>query len=139
MAKQWYYGVGDSRQGPYSTGQLRALAEEGRVQPLDTIWREGVEQGVPAHQVKDLLPEIAAPSEGSGESAPTAPDGAVPPDAAEGSGDTEAAPPASAEAVEAAPPIPTPRPSQPPARKGRAMALKGAVITGQDGEVVFFS
>src|SRR5947209_6027158 len=101
MSENWYYGFGDERQGPFSGRELRALAEEGRIQPLDTIWKEGIEQGIPAHQVKNLfVPGEAAPGEG--------------PDAPEGAG-AEAA-------EEAAPeqPPPPPKPPTPPARKARA-------------------
>src|SRR5438132_913364 len=83
MTVQWYYGTGGSRHGPFSAQQLQALAAAGTIQPTDTVWKEGVAQGVPAHRVKQ-------PG------------------------------------------------SQPPPKKGRAMAVRGAVIVSQDGTMVFY-
>jgi hypothetical protein len=118
MTEQWFYGVGGERQGPVSGRQLRELAEEGRIQPADTIWKEGVAEGVPAYQVKNLFgPEVTPP-----EAAPAAPAG------------TE-----TAEPEQAAPPPAERRPQQQERKTYRAIALKGAVIVGQDGEVVYFN
>jgi hypothetical protein len=169
MADQWYYGSGDHRQGPFTDRQLRALADEGRIRPTDTIWKEGITQGVPAARVKNLLPPGAAQagvtgSQASpdsatvptntdterggperGESPAEAPSAPVEPSSTEGDGAGEAA----AESTDAAPEQPAeqpaeepakPRTSPPPARKkGRAVALRGAVIASQDGETVIFS
>src|SRR5262249_32654630 len=116
MADRWYYAAGGDRQGPFTPRELRDLVDAGRIQPMDTIWKEGHDQGVPAHQVKNLFP----PEDDSG------PEG----DPAEGEAE------AAEETVE---PPPPPKPKPPPPKKGRAVALKGAVITSQDGEIVFYS
>ncbi|HEX4591740.1 MAG TPA: DUF4339 domain-containing protein, partial [Gemmataceae bacterium] len=60
MNVQWYYATGDTRQGPFSGEELQALAAAGKIQPGDTVWREGVARGVPAHRVKHLFAEDAA-------------------------------------------------------------------------------
>ncbi len=55
MVDRWYYGQDNRKLGPFSAQELRALADEGRIQAMDTIWKEGVEQGVMAHRVKNLF------------------------------------------------------------------------------------
>jgi hypothetical protein len=67
MTDQWYYGWDDQILGPFSAQQLRDLAEAGHIQPMDTIWKEGVQDGVPAYRVKNLfapppVEEVFAPS-----------------------------------------------------------------------------
>jgi hypothetical protein len=133
MSDQWYYGVGGTRQGPFSGRELRALAEEGRIQPADTIWKEGVPEGVPAYQVKHLFGDEVTPP------------AAVAPAAAESTRDEAGTRRTPADGTEAAAPEqPAQRPPEqrPPAevkKKYRAVALKGANIVGQDGETVYFN
>jgi hypothetical protein len=55
MADQWYYAQDDCKLGPFSAQELRALADAGRIQGMDTVWKEGVERGVMAHRVKNLF------------------------------------------------------------------------------------
>jgi hypothetical protein len=95
MASQWYYGAREARQGPFSDQQLRTLADQGLIQPTDTIWKEGVEQGVPAHRVKNLLPAATAPA-----STPVAPESPPP---------TEPPPPPPSSEVSPQAPEPEPR------------------------------
>ncbi len=60
MADRWYYGWDDQKLGPFSARELRELADNGKIQPMDTVWKEGVATGVLAHEVKNLfepLPE----------------------------------------------------------------------------------
>jgi hypothetical protein len=56
MADQWYYGPPAARLGPFTAQQLKDLAAAGKIQQTDTIWKEGLEQGVPATRVKNLFP-----------------------------------------------------------------------------------
>jgi GYF domain 2 len=56
MAEQWYFAWDDKRFGPFSAAQLKDLAALGRLQPTDTVWKEGIEKGVLADQVKNLFP-----------------------------------------------------------------------------------
>jgi hypothetical protein len=163
MASQWYYGERENRQGPFSDQQLRALADQGQIQPTDTIWKEGVEQGIPAHRVKNLLVPGAAPA------SPPAPPAATtlaspppetaefepadespeaPPETAEytpADESPETPPDGEAEACEEAKPVEQPAEaakSQPPparARKPKAVAIRGCVIVSQDGETVIFT
>jgi len=55
MADQWYYGAGGERHGPFSARQLQELAADGRIRPSDTVWKEGIDQGVLAHKVRNLF------------------------------------------------------------------------------------
>jgi hypothetical protein len=55
MSAVWYYGTEDDRHGPYSAQQLQALAAAGTIRPTDTVWKEGVAQGVAAIRVKNLF------------------------------------------------------------------------------------
>jgi hypothetical protein len=177
MVDQWYYGAEGSRQGPFSPRELLELANSGRIRPTDTVWKEGVPTGVPAHRVKNLFPRTAATSTGSPAAPASVPDartpaGVAPPETARQEGKSDAAGMASAEETSAAtadvaaepiasptgsapapsaasspateeevspartnPPKPPPKPT---VRKGRATVVRGAVIAGQDGEIVYF-
>ena len=61
MADQWFYGRGSDITGPLSGPELSGLAAGGTLLPTDTVWREGVEDGVPAAQVLDLFPAAVKP------------------------------------------------------------------------------
>jgi hypothetical protein len=128
MPHQWFYGYGDARYGPFSGQQLRELADAGRIQPMDTVWQDDAENGVPAHRVKNLFPP--------GEDLPWEPpsSGEAPhPEPAEAEEEDVAG-----EAEEEAPP-PPPKPTRTTQeRKGRATALRGAIISSQDGTTVYF-
>jgi hypothetical protein len=142
MPDQWFYAHGPERLGPYSSAELLALATAGKIMPTDTVWKAGIEQGVPAAKVKRLFP---APTE----AAPPAPVEAPPPSPAL----APVAPPPpepSTAATSPAPPLGRSEPLQkdigpppsstsvpkPPTRKGRASAGQGAIIVGQDGTMV---
>jgi ribosomal protein L12E/L44/L45/RPP1/RPP2 len=70
MADQWYYSHNGNRKGPCSARQLREIAAAGQILPTDTIWKEGVEQGALASNVKNLF---AAPPVAAAAPAPAAP------------------------------------------------------------------
>lgn len=126
MTDQWYYWGASAVLGPFSGEQLAALAAAKEILPTDTVWKDGVERGVPADRVRHLFAP-APPSSGEVTAVP-------------------AAPHESPMAVEPAPTV-TPagadRPRggvlpQRPAAQSRAVAGKGAVIVGQDGTSVKF-
>jgi outer membrane biosynthesis protein TonB len=132
MADLWYYAHGPDKTGPFSGRQLKELAASGRIVPGDTIWKDGIERGVPASKVKNLFPASPPPPP----PAPAAfqnPDGPVP---------AKPIPPEPAAAAEckvepkAPPAVNRPVPAPKPVRKGRAVVVKGAVITYQDGSSV---
>jgi hypothetical protein len=60
MADQWYFAWDKRKFGPYSGVQLKQLAVQGRIQPHDTVWKNAIEQGVAADQVKNLFPHLQA-------------------------------------------------------------------------------
>jgi hypothetical protein len=130
MANQWYYAHGGGMIGPYSGRQLRELAASGGIVPTDTVWKEGVEKGALASKVKNLFPlaAAAAPIEASppsprGEPVPARPPDLAPAVATLGVTSPQAKVPGASQ----------PGPQQGQARMGRAMAVRGAVIVGQDG------
>ena len=65
MSDQWFYGRGSDITGPVSMPELAGLVAGGGVLPTDTVWRDGVEEGVPAAQVPELFP-AAAPAQMAG-------------------------------------------------------------------------
>jgi hypothetical protein len=187
MAEQWYFAWGENRFGPFSADQLKALAALGRLQPTDTVWKEGVEKGVTADRVKHLFATSRVNALSVEANAPLAPEPASPPERPHnlcspnpnggtkldpwvnaeyddqtpqdqlqdiipnglvlegiaGGNDSEAPAPASQfsspepKMMEGAEPEgaanQTSAPKK-PAKKGRAMAMKGAVIISQNGE-----
>ena len=56
MVDRWYYAHDETKSGPCSAEQLKGLAACGRILPTDTIWKEGIENGVLARKVKHLSP-----------------------------------------------------------------------------------
>lgn len=66
MSDLWFYGRGADISGPVSMPELSALVAGGGVLPTDTVWRDGVEEGVPAANVPDLFPNASpAPMAGT--------------------------------------------------------------------------
>ena len=43
---QWFYGRGSDITGPVTGPELSGLAAGGTLLPTDTVWRDGVEDGV---------------------------------------------------------------------------------------------
>lgn len=90
----WYYAKDGEKHGPISNVDLRNLALEGKIDPTDLVWREGLGDWIVARKVKGLFdspeqkaapaepappatePPATEPVEGAGET-PTG-DGAVP-------------------------------------------------------------
>src|SRR4051794_39255705 len=114
MSDRWYYSHAGDKLGPFSGRQLHDLALSGQISRSDTVWKDGVEGGVPAEKVKHLF-------------APAGP---------------EVSPTAVVQPPAAAPAPPEPEPPQPAAkapagapgpRKLTAVGVRGAVIVGQDG------
>jgi hypothetical protein len=135
MPDQWYYAHGPERLGPVSSAELLALATAGKITPTDTVWKSGIEQGVPAAKVKRLFPAplVESAPEPKAELPPLPP--VEPP---------LPAPPANAPNVETpSPTVGRTEPLVPPSssttvpkvqtRKGRATAGQGAIVVSQDG------
>ncbi len=165
MSERWFYAQGDKKLGPFSGQQLRDLADSRQILPTDTVWKEGVAQGVFATKVRYLfaasrteaflatvgLPAVV-PAAASPLAAISAP---IPAEVIAGAGPDEAQPgetPLSGDPyvgdfpdnIQLQPEIdlsvlakPT-RAPQAPAKKRKAVAVKGAIIVGQDGVKVRF-
>jgi hypothetical protein len=113
MTSQWYYGRESEISGPVTDRELFDLAARGEIDPTDTIWRNDIEAGVRASNVKYLFPVADVPVPVALNEVPEVP--------------------------KAAEPVPkTPVPAPAAAKSGRATAGKGALILSQDGKTVKF-
>jgi GYF domain 2 len=117
---QWYYWHEADILGPFSGKQLAALAAAGDILPSDTVWKDGVEEGVPASKVQHLFAAVGTEIAADGAAA-------VKPDPA---------------AIE---PLVAPEPvarwdgvRQSSGGRARAVAGTGTTIVGQDGKTVKF-
>lgn len=54
MSEQWYYSVNNQKFGPVGADQLVGLASSGKIGPNDLVWKQGLENWVPASQVNGL-------------------------------------------------------------------------------------
>lgn len=59
--EQWYVGQSGDRKGPFTSEDLRKMAESGELKPSDLIWKQGLEQWVPASSAKNLFPAQIGP------------------------------------------------------------------------------
>ena len=57
MADRWFYSWNNNEFGPFSASQLKELAALGRLQAMDTVWKEGTEKKVRADRIKNLFPD----------------------------------------------------------------------------------
>lgn len=155
MSNQWFYAHDENRIGPYSDQQLRALADAGAILPTDTVWKEGIKEGILASRVKNLFavievaalphqpveherqPPVTAPSVPAPEPIPVEPTSANKKDVA-ASADAPAplVHPKLTKQEVSPPSSPVPNPRQSHVRKARAVAGKGTTIVGQDGTYV---
>ena len=56
MNADWFYSVGDTRQGPVTEDDLKRLVADGRLRPADLVWRDGMPDWVEARTVPALFP-----------------------------------------------------------------------------------
>jgi GYF domain 2 len=163
MAGHWYYAWQGVKLGPYSALQLQELAEAGKIQPTDTIYKEGVDEGVPAARVENLFPpDPVCPPEAASPAGTAADASPVSQTTTEQPGEIIAPPMAAGpepvseqsiiEPLDASNPevaVDSPAAAEKPAskaidsqkyekkvRKGRAIAVRGAIIVHQDGNSV---
>jgi len=129
MLDQFYVGRDIERFGPFSAARLKDLADSGRLRATDTIWREGMASPILAGQVKKLFPPAQPKTHVDFVSAPEV---AVTP--AYAAPETTAQSAAVATVEKEAPHVHQPE----PARKRRAVALKGVIILSQDGQYVYY-
>jgi hypothetical protein len=168
MADRWFYAHDDKKIGPFSGRQLRDLADSREILPTDTVWKEGIDQGVFATKVRYLFsstqtetpPESAtvqmaqalvksasAPLTTEAKPTPTELKSEASPDEwklIETLIPDDPAEGTLADDIELRPEDDAPiAPKKKPApqftpRKRRALAVKGAIIVSQDGSKVRF-
>jgi hypothetical protein len=63
VADQWYYSSGGQQQGPVDWDKLQGLAQGGKLQRSDMVWKEGMAEWKPASGVEGLS-FAAGPSPG---------------------------------------------------------------------------
>jgi hypothetical protein len=56
----WFYSVGDTRQGPVTEAELQRLAADGQLKSTDLIWRDGMADWVEAKTVPAFFPKVEA-------------------------------------------------------------------------------
>src|SRR4051812_49000835 len=59
---QWYYARKDEQFGPVSAGELKQLADAGRLSPDDLLWREGMDAWTTAINLRGLFSPESTPS-----------------------------------------------------------------------------
>ncbi len=133
MSTLWYYAHDENKLGPFSQRQLKEMAAAGTILPTDTVWLAGVVQGALASRIKNLFPyAVANPVQVVSDALPTtaAPVTVMPLVASPEMivVNTTLVPLEKSDA-------PKPQPKKPdrPVKRGRAFALTGADIEGQDG------
>lgn len=139
MASTWFYSHAEITFGPYSAQQLKDLATDGQILPMDRIWIEGTEKKVLAKKVKNLFEVVIVgatapaavvvpPQEVAAIHTPAEPTPVSP---------TPAAPETTPEPIaQAATDLTKSKITPPPVRKGFATRPKGAIIVSQDGATV---
>lgn len=55
MASEWFYARDGQKHGPYSSPQLRAMAQSGELLRTDLIWKEGMADWRPAGETTQLF------------------------------------------------------------------------------------
>lgn len=55
MAGEWYVEREGKRHGPYTDGDLKRLAIDGRIQPTDHVWKNGMQEWRSAGDVRGLF------------------------------------------------------------------------------------
>ena len=56
MPEQWYFEHEGDHFGPMSTAQLKELAARGKIQPSDSVWKDGTHKWVRASKIEGLFP-----------------------------------------------------------------------------------
>jgi hypothetical protein len=57
MASQWFVIREGQKHGPFNSSQLKALAASGNLGAVDLVWKEGLQDWVPASRLSGLFPE----------------------------------------------------------------------------------
>jgi hypothetical protein len=54
--ENWYIARGDQELGPFSVFELKEMGVAGKIEPTDSVWKEGMPNRIPATRVKGLIP-----------------------------------------------------------------------------------
>jgi hypothetical protein len=81
----WYYAKEDKQHGPVGPAELKQLADRGQLGPDDLVWREGMDDWVPARVVRGLF-DGEAPAEKPAQALAGKAQEASPPTAAQAAG-----------------------------------------------------
>jgi hypothetical protein len=120
MSENWYIARGEQQLGPFTVFELKEMGMAGKVEPTDSVWKEGMANRVPATRVKGLLatePVVGdkpVSAEAAGESATSA----------------EEEPPMTAEERRRA----LQKRADLQVRPRRVTGIKGAILLSQDGK-----
>jgi hypothetical protein len=60
---QWYWGVGDQKNGPVALADLQAMVRSGQLGPQAMVWTEGMPAWVPAGKLPLLYPQTSRAEE----------------------------------------------------------------------------
>ena len=60
MAADWYCEIDGQQQGPVTSGQLRQLAVEGKLQPSSPVWKDGMPRWLRASSLQEPFPDPAS-------------------------------------------------------------------------------
>ena len=60
MNPEWFYSVGDTRQGPVTEDELKRLADDGTLKPSDLVWKDGMADWVEARTIDILFPRAVS-------------------------------------------------------------------------------
>lgn len=52
----WYYARGEVERGPFTSPQIKALAQAGKIRRDDLVWKEGMENWTAAQELRELFP-----------------------------------------------------------------------------------
>ena len=55
MANPWYYTRNGTPKAPVTSAELKRLAELGEISPTDNVWKDGMNDWVPAAKIKGLF------------------------------------------------------------------------------------
>jgi len=126
MIGQYFFAHGETKHGPYTADQMRALATAGKIQRTDFVWQEGMKQRFQAAQVQFLFEDPADARETD--------------DSVEVPGEAAAAPetPETTPAPAAVQVFEKPVRPQEKDRPKRVVSIKGGILCSQDGKHVQF-
>jgi hypothetical protein len=125
MVPRYFFAKGDEQHGPYTAAEMRALAADGKIDPADLVWQEGVGHRFPASRVKGLYQTPVAEPPPVVDAAPQE----APPEEAPGEKPAE---------TYSMPASEKPVPQPPKERPRRVVSIKGGNIVSQDGVRVSF-